>query len=98
MYCRDTTDVATQHIAGLTKLQTYYAGLIQITDRSLEILGRMPSLQRIEFYECKGVTDAGLIFLAQLPQLREVDLHGLPHVTLAGTSVFPAGVRVNYSA
>jgi hypothetical protein len=57
MYCRDTTDVATGHIAGL-QLKYYYAGLTQITDRSLEILGRMTSLEKVEFFETKGVTDA----------------------------------------
>ena len=98
MYCRDTTDAATEHIAGLAKLKTYYAGLTQVTDRSLGILGRMASLERVEFYECKGLSDAGLVFLARLPNLREIDLHGLPNVTLEGTKVFPGSVRVNYSA
>ena len=96
MYCRDTTDVATEHIAGL-ELKYYYAGLTQITDRSLAILGGMSSLEQVELYECKGVTDAGLIFLAGLPRLREVHLDGLPGVTLGGTQVFPAHVRVSYS-
>jgi ankyrin repeat protein len=96
MYCRDTTDVATEHIAGL-ELKYYYAGLTQITDRSLAILGRMLSLEQVELYECKGVTDAGLIFLAGLPRLREVHLDGLPGVTLGGTQVFPGHVRVKYS-
>jgi len=98
MYCRETTDAATEHITGLTKLKTYYAGLTQITDRSLETLGLMSSLDRLEFFECKKVTDAGLVFLARLPRLREVELHGLPGVTHEGTKVFPATVRVNYSA
>src|SRR5947209_4871453 len=44
MYCRDTGDVATGHIAGLSRLKHYYAGQTQITDRSLEILGRITSL------------------------------------------------------
>jgi len=96
MYCRETTDVATAHIAGLSRLKRYYAGATQITDRSLEILGGMPSLENIELYECRNVTDAGLPFLARLPNLKEVSLSGLPHVTLAGTAVFPAGVRVDY--
>ena len=96
MYCRDTTDLATEHIAGL-RLKYYYAGLTQITDRSLAILGRMPSLEQVELYECNGVTDAGLVFLAGLPRLREVHLDGLPGVTLGGTKVFPAHVRVSYS-
>ena len=97
MYCRDTTDAATEHIAGLSRLELYYAGLTGITDRSLELLGRMTSLESIEFYECKGVSDAGLVFLAGLPRLREVSLHGLPKVTPGGTAVFPAQVRVDYS-
>ena len=41
MYCRETGDLATEHIAPLTKLKTYYAGKTKITDRSLEILSRM---------------------------------------------------------
>ena len=96
MYCRETTDAATEHIAGL-RLKYYYAGLTLITDRSLEILGRMSSLEQVEFYECNGVTDAGLVFLAGLPRLREVHLDRLPGVTLEGTRVFPARVRVKYS-
>ncbi len=96
MYCRDTTDVATEHIAGLA-LKYYYAGLTLITDRSLEILGRMTSLEQIELYECNGITDAGLVPLAALPRLREVALDSLPGVTLEGTRVFPAGVRVRYT-
>jgi hypothetical protein len=96
MYCRDTTDASTAHIARL-QLRYYYAGLTLITDRSLEILGGMTSLEQVELYECKGVTDAGLPFIAALPNLREVALEGLPGVTYAGTGLFPAGVRVRYS-
>jgi len=96
MYCRETTDAATEHIAGL-RLKYYYAGLTLITDRSLEILGRMSSLEQVDLYECQGVSDAGLVFLASLPRLREVNLDGLPGVTLDGTRVFPAHVRVKYS-
>lgn len=96
MYCRETTDAATEHIAGL-RLKYYYAGLTQITDRSLEILGRMPSLEQVDLYECAKVTDQGLTFLAALPRLREVHLDGLSGVTLEGTRVFPEHVRVMYS-
>ena len=96
MYCRDTTDIATEHIADL-QLKSYYAGLTQITDRSLEILGRMLTLESIELYETKNVTDAGLVHLAGLPRLREVHLSGLPNVTLAGTSVFPDHIQVDYN-
>jgi hypothetical protein len=96
MYCRDTTDAATAHIAGLS-IKYYYAGLTKITDRSLEILGGMPSLEQVEFYECQAITDAGLAHLARLPNLREVQLSGLPGVTLDGTRVFPPRVRVEYT-
>ncbi len=96
MYCRETTDAATEHISGL-RLRYYYAGLTLITDRSLEILGRMPSLEQVEFYECNGVTDGGLVHLAGLPRLREAAFDHLPRVTFKGTSVFPARVRVRYS-
>ena len=87
MYCRDTTDVATEQIAGL-RLKYYYAGLTKITDRPLETLARVESLEQAEFYECKGVTNAGLPYLASLPKLREVHLNGLPGVTQPGTRVF----------
>jgi hypothetical protein len=96
MYCRETTDAATEHIAGLM-LRYYYAGLTLITDRSLEILGRMSSLEQIEFYECKGITDAGLVFLAKLPRLQRVAFDSLPGVTPEGTKVFPPRVHVQYT-
>jgi hypothetical protein len=97
MYCRDTGDAATGRIAGLKKLKHYYAGLTKITDRSLELLGGIASLEQVDLYECTGVTDAGLVYLAGLPRLREVHLDSLPGVTLDGTRVFAEGVRVSYS-
>ena len=96
MYCRETTDVATEHIRDL-QLRSYYAGLTQITDRSLEILGGMTSLEQIELYECLHVTDAGLVFLSTLPRLRQFEVSGSPGVTLEGTRVFPSSVTVRYS-
>jgi hypothetical protein len=97
MYCRETGDAATEHIAGLSRLKTYYAGQTRITDRSLEILGRMASLERLEFWQCAGLTDAGVAHLAGLPRLREIGLDGLPGVTREVAALFPAHVRVNYS-
>ncbi len=96
MYCRSTTDAATALIANLN-INYYYAGLTQITDKSLAILGAMPTLEQIEFYECTGITDAGLPHLVKLPKLREVHLDGLPGVTLEGTRVFPKSVHVYHS-
>jgi hypothetical protein len=69
----------------------------RVTDRSLEILGSMESLEQVDLYECLKVTDAGLPFLARLPKLREVRLDALPGVTLEGTKVFGLGVHVYYS-
>ena len=96
MYCPEMTDIATGHIAGLSKLKSYQVWGTQITDRSLEILGKMSSLEHLRFYKCDGVTNRGLASLAGLPRLREVDLEELRHITPEGAAVFPAHVRVNY--
>jgi hypothetical protein len=96
MYCRDTTDTATAYIENLP-LGYYYAGLTRITDRSLATLGRMPTLEQVEFYEVNGITDEGLPHLAALPRLREVAIDSCPRVSFAATQVFPTSVRVRYS-
>ena len=96
MYCRDTTDVATGHIAGLSGLRTYYAGKTRITDRSLEILGGMTSLEEVELSACSGISDAGLVHIAGLPHLRKVSVDATARVTRAGIAVFPAHVRVDF--
>ena len=98
MYCRETTDAATAHVVGLPALTRYYAGATQITDRSLEMLSTIATLERIELYECLHVTDAGLTFLAALPNLRELALSGLPGVTPEGVRALPARVRVDHDA
>jgi len=97
MYCRQTGDAATEHVAGLKRLKTYYAGKTQISDRSLEILGRMFSLERLEFWQCACLTDAGVAGLTALPQLRELTLSGLPGVTRSAAALFSSKVRVTYS-
>jgi hypothetical protein len=95
MYCRDTGDEATAHIAGLTRLREYYAGQTQITDRSLEILGGMTSLEDIALSGCAGLSDAGLAHLARLPRLRKLSVDAIGGVTRAGITVFPARVDVH---
>ena len=97
MYCRETGDVATGHLAGLSTLKSYYAGATQITDVSLEILGRMTTLERISLWNTAGVTNAGMAALSALPRLRELNLDGLANVTREGAAVFPARVRLSYS-
>jgi hypothetical protein len=96
MYCRDTGDAATEHIPNL-KLRTYYAGYSKITDRSLEILSRMPTLERMELEGCQGLTDVGVRGLATLPGLREIRVEGCRNVTRAGVTAFGPAVRVKYS-
>ncbi|HKG45572.1 MAG TPA: hypothetical protein VKB02_02520 [Pyrinomonadaceae bacterium] len=98
MYCRDTTDVATGHIEALPNLKKYHAGYTRITDQSLDVLGRMSSLEELSFEGCKWITDAGVAFLATLPRLREISIGNCPKVTRGAISAFPANTRVNYSA
>jgi hypothetical protein len=96
MYCRDTTDVATSHLIGMSNLKKYHAGYTLITDRSLEMLSRIKSLEEISFEGCKFISDAGIPFLTRLPHLREVSIGGCPKVTRAGVREFASTVRVNY--
>ena len=70
MYCRDTGDAATAYLATLPRLKTYYAGLTQITDRSLEILSGIETLGRVILSACPALTNAGIAKLASLPRPR----------------------------
>ncbi|PWT90257.1 MAG: hypothetical protein C5B55_10010 [Blastocatellia bacterium] len=96
MYCRDTTDIATSHIVGMTNLKKYHAGYTLITDRSLEMLSRITSLEELSFEGCKFISDSGIPFLTDLPRLRQVSIGGCPGVSRAGTTGFRSNVRVNY--
>jgi F-box/leucine-rich repeat protein 16 len=96
MYCRDTTDVATNHLVGMPNLKKYHAGYTLITDASLELLSRIKSLEEISFEGCKFITDAGIPFLTTLPGLRAISIGGCPKVTQSGMTGFTSGVRVNY--
>jgi hypothetical protein len=97
MYCRDTGDEATAHVVGLG-LKSYYAGMTRITDRSLEILAGMASLERLQFWHCAGLTDTGMAALAGLSRLKEIVLQGLPGVSAQAPALFPPEVRVRYGA
>jgi hypothetical protein len=76
MYCRHTTDAATEHIAGMRQLSYYYNSYTAVTDRTPEILSGVDSLERITFSACHGLTNAGLAALATLPRLRELRASG----------------------
>ena len=96
MYCRDTGDRATEHIAGLRKLRHYYAGQTQITDKSLEILGGMSSLEEVELSACQHISNAGLVHLAKLPHLQKVAFDATPRVSRAALALFAHDVRVDF--
>jgi hypothetical protein len=97
MYCRDTGDAATEHLSALSNLKFYYAGLTKITDRSLDILAGIRSLEELEFWQCAGLTTEGVAGLAALPHLRRISLDGLQNVSREVLSRFAPQVRVSYS-
>jgi Leucine-rich repeat (LRR) protein len=96
MYCRDTTDAATEHIVGLPQLRRYFASYTQITDRTPALLATMSSLEETTFDSCAQLTDAGIASLAVLPRLRELRVSGRG-ITSAVGKPFPPGVTVHYS-
>jgi hypothetical protein len=97
MYCREATDVATHHIAGLRTLQKYFASYTRITDRTPEILSGIGSLEEVTFDSCAGLTNRGISALARLPHLRELRVESMPHVTGDVAAAFVEEVRVRYS-
>ncbi len=96
MYCRDTTDAATNPLRSMPNLKKYHAGYTLITDKSMELLSQIKSLEEISFEGCKFITDAGIPFLTTLPRLREISIGGCPKVTRSGVKGFATEVRVNY--
>jgi hypothetical protein len=93
MYCRDTTDAATEHLTGLHNLSYYFNSYTTITDRTPELLSTMDSLERITFDTCHGLTNAGIALLARLPKLRELRVSGRA-VTPEVRTAFRPGVEV----
>jgi hypothetical protein len=96
MYCRETGDAATGHIARLPRLRSYSASYTRITDHTPELLSRMDTLERITMAGCAAVTNAGLAHLARLPRLRELRVSG-PQITPGIAGAFSPPVRFHYS-
>jgi hypothetical protein len=94
MYCRDTTDAATEHITGLRKLTSYFNSYTAITDRTPALLATMDALERVTFDTCHGLTDDGVAALARLPHLRELRVSGRG-VTSAIAARFSPSVDVS---
>lgn len=96
MYCRETGDRATEHLAGLPRLRKYFASYNRITDRTPRLLSTMDTLEEVTFSACAGITDEGVVALARLPRLRELQVSGR-QVTPAIVNRFGPGVRVSFS-
>lgn len=96
MYCRETGDEGTSHIAGLPQLRSYFASYTRITDRTPQLLSGIDTLERVVLDTCVGVTTDGVRALARLPALREVSVSGMPGVTREVTAAFPSAVRVSW--
>ncbi|MGC4045969.1 MAG: hypothetical protein QM758_19425 [Armatimonas sp.] len=97
MYCRETTDAATEHLTGLANLRTYYAGMTRITDRSLEVLAQLDTLESLHFWQVADITDAGVTGLARLPKLKKLVVEGSAEVSHSVGDAFPARVKVEIS-
>ena len=96
MYCRETSDAATEHIVSLPQLKYYFASYTRITDRTPELLSRMDSLERITLDGCAALTNAGLAHLKRLPRLQELRVSG-PQITRDILNEFHPRIRVYYS-
>ncbi len=96
MYCRHTTDAATEHITALRSLWYYFNSYTTITDRTPELLSTMDSLERVTFDACHALTNAGVARLARLPRLRELRVSGNA-ITSEVQAAFPPQVRVHYA-
>jgi hypothetical protein len=93
MYCRDTTDEATEHVAGLRHLTDYFNSYTAITDRTPALLSGMDSLERVTLDTCHGLTNEGVSTLARLRRLRELRVSGR-RVTTDVARAFGSGVVV----
>ncbi len=96
MYCRDTTDAATEHLIGLPHLRRYFASYTQITDRTPALLSTIKSLEDITFDSCAQLTNDGIASLAALPRLKALRVSGRG-ITAAVAGAFPPGITVRYS-
>jgi hypothetical protein len=70
--------------------------MTNITDASLELLGRMTTLEKLEFWQCMYISDKGVSYLAALPYLRGIDINQSPNVSLNILRLFGTTVRVSY--
>jgi hypothetical protein len=96
MYCRETSDRATEQLVELPRLARYFASYTRITDLTPELLSGIASLEQVTFDGCAGVTNDGVAHLSRLPRLRELRVSG-PRITADVAGRLPSRVRVHYS-
>jgi hypothetical protein len=89
MYCRNTTDAAMEHLAGMPRLRQYFVSYNLSTDRTPEVLSGIESLEEVTLDGCVGVTDAGIQHLRKLPRLVKVRAAGARITAAAGTGFRP---------
>ena len=65
-----------------------------MTNRDLELLASMTSLERINLHDCKRDHDKGIRALAALPALRKVQIEGSRAVTHGALAAFAPSVRI----
>jgi hypothetical protein len=92
------TDAATTYIANLPNLKSLSIPGSKISDRSLAILSRMESLERLELRGCTAITDAGVLLLGSLPKLSRLVVRECPQVTTAATAVLAERIDVRRSS
>jgi len=94
MYCRNTTDAATEQITTLPKLSYYFNSYTTITDRTPELLSSMDTLERITSAACHALIASGVMRLARLPRLQELRVSG-GALTASIDRMFPPSVTVH---
>lgn len=96
MYCRDTTDAATEDITRMRALTRDFASYTQITNRTPVLLSFVDSLTHVTFDSCAGLTNDGVGAQARLPKLREMHVSGRGLIREVRTRFGPS-VTVHYA-
>ncbi len=97
MYCRDTSDAATEHLVGLPSLRAYFNSYTAITDRTPQVLAQIEALERVTFDNCHALTNAGIAHLTRLPRLERLRVNSRG-VTPAVQQGFAVTVDVDIEA
>ena len=104
--CTNISTGGLKHLASLarleylaehaTKLSSYSIWISDVTDRSLELLARMPAIESLLVYGCDRITDVGVRCFAALPRLEAIDQQENAHLPQAAVTAFDGSVRINF--